>query len=303
MAIFNVSRGKLVEISEATLEREKDIQKLTEDNLNAVFGIDFVTSEFELNNLRIDTLGFDRESKSFVVIEYKRKENFSVIDQGYAYLALLLNNKAEFVLKYNEKVEKALKKDDIDWSQSRVIFVSPAFTNYQRQAINFRDLPIELWEVKLYSNGTILYNQIQSPEKSESINKISQRSEVVKTVSREVKTATEETHLELGDEDRKSLYKELKDAVLSIGSDITVKPKVRYIAFVHKTNFMDVAIYRSQLNLFINMARGTLNDPKRLAEDVSNKGHWGNGDYVVKLKDASELGYVLSLIRQSYEKN
>jgi predicted transport protein len=303
LAIFNVSRGKLVEISEATLEREKDIQKLTEDNLNAVFGIDFVTSEFELNNLRIDTLGFDRESKSFVVIEYKRKENFSVIDQGYAYLALLLNNKAEFVLKYNEKVEKALKKDDIDWSQSRVIFVSPAFTNYQRQAINFRDLPIELWEVKLYSNGTILYNQIQSPEKSESINKISQRSEVVKTVSREVKTATEETHLELGDEDRKSLYKELKDAVLSIGSDITVKPKVRYIAFVHKTNFMDVAIYRSQLNLFINMARGTLNDPKRLAEDVSNKGHWGNGDYVVKLKDASELGYVLSLIRQSYEKN
>jgi len=110
-------------------------------------------------------------------------------------------------------------------------------------------------------------------------------------------------HLEMADEDRKSLYRELKDAVLSIGSDITVKSKVKYIAFVHKTNFMDIAIYRSQLNLFINMVKGTLNDPKKLAEDVSNKGHWGNGDYVVKLKDASELGYVLSLVRQSYEKN
>jgi len=190
LPIFNVSRGKLIEISEVAVEKEKDIQQLTEDNLSTVFGIYFVTSEFELNNLRIDTLGFDRESKSFVVIEYKRKENFSVIDQGYAYLALLLNNKAEFILAYNERMDDVLKKDDVDWSQSKVIFVSPSFTNYQRQAINFRDLPIELWEVKRYTNGTILYNQVQSPEKSESINKISQRSEVVKTVSREVKTAT-----------------------------------------------------------------------------------------------------------------
>lgn len=303
MPIFNVSRGKLIEISEVSIEKEQDIHRLTEENLKTVFGINFVASEFSLNDLRVDTLGFDPESMSFVIVEYKRKENFSVIDQGYAYLALLLNNKAEFVLKYNEKADKALKKDDIEWSQSRVIFVSPAFTNYQRQAIGFRDLPIDLWEVKRYGNGTILYNQIESPEKSESINKISQRSEVVKTVSREVKTATEEMHQDMADEDRKSLYRQLKDSVLSIGTDVTVKPKLKYIAFVHKTNFVDVVIYRSQLNIFINMTRGTLNDPKKLAEDVKDKGHWGNGDYVVKLKDASELGYVLSLVRQSYEKN
>ncbi len=49
-----------------------------------------VKSEFQLNNLRIDTLAFDKESNSFVIIEYKRGVNFSVIDQGYAYLALLI---------------------------------------------------------------------------------------------------------------------------------------------------------------------------------------------------------------------
>jgi hypothetical protein len=168
LPIYSVSRGKLTEIDEVPLEKENEIQQLTEENLVTVFGIDYVASEFSLNDLRVDTLAFDPESMSFVIIEYKRKENFSVIDQGYAYLALLLNNKAEFVLKYNEKSEKPVRKDDIDWSQSRVIFIAPAFTNYQRQAIGFRDLPIELWEVKRYANGSILFNQIQSPEKSES---------------------------------------------------------------------------------------------------------------------------------------
>ena len=70
-------------------------------------------------------------------------KNFCRIDQGYAYLSLLLNNKAEFILKYNETKEKEyfLKKDNVDWSQSRVIFIAPQFTTYQRKAIElFKDI-------------------------------------------------------------------------------------------------------------------------------------------------------------------
>jgi hypothetical protein len=70
---------------------------------------------------------------------------------GYAYLALLLNNKAEFILGYNEYKNQSLKRDDVDWSQSKVIFVSRQFTKYQKQAINFRDLPIELWEISKFA--------------------------------------------------------------------------------------------------------------------------------------------------------
>ena len=106
---------------------------------------------------------------SFVIIEYKKDRNVTAIDQGYAYLALLLNNKADFILLYNENMNKSLRKNDIDWSQSRIIFVSPNFTNYQRKAIEFKDLPIELWEIKKYTNDLVSLNQIQSPEKSGSI--------------------------------------------------------------------------------------------------------------------------------------
>lgn len=63
--------------------------------MHTILGIEFVPSEFELNGLRVDSLGYNKESDSFTIVEYKRDKNFSVIDQGYAYLALLINNKAE----------------------------------------------------------------------------------------------------------------------------------------------------------------------------------------------------------------
>lgn len=303
MPIFTIDKGILKEISERPTVLEKDIQRLVENNMQTIFGIEFVTSEFELNNLRVDTLGFDKESNSFIIIEYKRDKNFSVIDQGYAYLALLLNNKAEFILRYNERGKNQLRKDSVDWTQSKVIFVSPSFTTYQRKAIEFKDLPIELWEAKLFSNNTILFNQIQSPEKSESINKISQRSELVKSVNKQVRVYNEDSHFEGSDDYIKHLYSEVKEAILSIASDISIQPKVKYISYVRKRNFVDIVVRKSNLTLFLNIKIGLLNDPKGIARDVSKVGHWGNGDYEIVLKDTPDIGYINSLIRQSYENN
>jgi predicted transport protein len=180
--------------------------------------------------------------------------------------------------------EQFLKKDNVDWSQSRVIFISPQFTTYQRKAIEFKDLPIELWEVKKYSNNTILFNQIQAPEKSESITTISQKSEIVRKISQEIKVYTEDSHLEKAEENIKSIYKELHDIIISFGPSIIVKPTVKYIAFIRKKNFVDIVIYKSNITLFLNIKKGTLNDPKKIARDVSNIGHWGNGDYEMKVK-------------------
>lgn len=80
------------------------MQKLTQANLQQIFGLDLVRSEFELQGLRIDTLAFDKDSKGFVIIEYKKDRNISVVDQGMAYLNLMLNNKADFILEYNDRL-------------------------------------------------------------------------------------------------------------------------------------------------------------------------------------------------------
>jgi len=44
-------------------------------------------------------------------------------------------------------------------------------------------------------------------------------------------------------------------------------------------------------------------DEKNLARDVSNVGHWGNGSYEIKMSDAENLEYILSLLKQSLKKN
>ena len=57
-----------------------------------------MSSEFERDGLRIDTLAFDPDARSFVIIEYKKDQSFSVVDQGFAYLSLMLKNKEVFLV-------------------------------------------------------------------------------------------------------------------------------------------------------------------------------------------------------------
>lgn len=101
------------------------------------------------DDLRLDGVGFDPNDKMFGIIEYKNDVNFSVIDQGYTYLNTLLDRKADFVLLYREVTGKDLKKEDVDWASTKVIFISPQFTKYQMRSININS-PFELIEVHKY---------------------------------------------------------------------------------------------------------------------------------------------------------
>lgn len=303
MKLFTLGqKEKLESIKESPFKLEKEIQRISEANLELVFGLDFIKSEFSLNNFRIDTLAFNKENQSFVIIEYKRDKNFSVIDQGYAYLSLMLNNKADFILEYNESRKDSLKRTDVDWSQSKVIFVSPSFTPYQREAINFKDLPIELWEIKKYSNVSIIYNQIKTSGAQESIKTISKQDETIEKVSKEIKVYTEQEHLSKTNDETRELYEKLKNAILVL-DNIEIKPTKLYVAFVAGSNVIDIRIQQNGLKMWLNLAKGELDDPKELSRDVSNVGHWGNGSYEIKIVNDENFEYILSLIRQSLKKN
>ena len=58
---------------------------------------------------------------------------------------------------------------------------------------------------------------------------------------------------------------------------------------------------KSNLTLYLNIKKGMLNDPMKISRDVSKLGHWGNGDYEVVISQPGDIGYALSLIRQSYD--
>jgi predicted transport protein len=303
MPLFKIGNS-LEFIKEKIFKLEKEIQELTEQNLSTVLGLDFVKSEFSLHNFRIDTLAFDKESNAFVIIEYKKDKKFSVIDQGYAYLSLMLNNKADFILEYNETQQNTLKRSDVDWSQSRVIFISPRFTNYQREAINFKDLPIELWEIKRFENNTVSYEPVKKTNATESVNTISKKSKEIQEISEELKVFTEEEHVQKSDIEVRELYEVLKERIMAFGDNINLNPRKLYVGFKVDTNtFCDFIFLNKSLKLHLNLKIGELDDSKNIARDVSNVGHWGNGAYEMKLTDQEEIDYVLSLIKQSYKKN
>jgi predicted transport protein len=303
MAIYSIKNGKLIYVEEFGFKLEKEIQKICEENLHHLFDLELVKSQFTIQNFRIDTLAFDRKSKSFVIIEYKKDMNFSVIDQGYAYLSLLLNNKADFILEYNENRKTSLKRDDMDWEQTRVIFVAPSFTQYQIQSINFKDLPIELWEIRRYANETISFGQIQPLGATESIKTISKKSKTMEGVSKEIKVYTEDDHLLESSDDMRELYEQFRASLLTIGNDIKIKPTKYYIGFLSKTNFVDVHVQKKALKFWLNVRQGALDDPRELTRDVSNIGHWGNGDYELQVNDDENIDYIISLAKQSYKKN
>ena len=303
MAIYKIN-NKLEYIKEKPFKLEKEIQILTENNINTILGLDFVKSEFALNNFRIDTLAFDREANAFVIVEYKRDKNFSVIDQGYAYLSLMLNNKADFILEFNETQDRTLKRNDVDWSQSKVLFVSPSFTNYQREAINFKDLPIELWEVKRYENNTVSYEQIQKSGAKESIKTISNKNDEVEKITDELKVYTEDEHINKLEIETRELYEEIKERLLNFADDITLNPRKHFVGFKTQGNtFCDIVFLNKGLKIFLNLKSGELEDLRGIARDVSNIGHWGNGAYEIKINNSDEIEYVLSLIKQSFKKN
>lgn len=292
--------GKFQELVEKPFKLEKEIQQLFESNLSAIMNLEFVKSEFSIKNKRIDTLAFNTESKAFVIIEYKRDKNHSVVDQGVGYLNLLLESKADFIVEYNETIGKNLKRDDVDWSQTKVAFVSSSFTENQKLATNFKDLAIELWEVKRYEKGMISVEAIRKSQSAPSIKQIASQSDSLQQLSKEIVVYTEESHLSNKSDEVRELYEHFKSAILNLPADISLVPKKTYLAFKVKSNIVDIELQSNSLKLWINLKKGRLNDSLQLMRDVSMlKGHNGNGDYELIVRDTEQLEYIMSLIKQA----
>ncbi len=307
MDLYKLVKNDKLELLESTkFDLEKDIQFVIEKNTQELFNLQFVKSEFSVNGYRIDSLCFDQEQKSFVVVEYKKTQSYSVIDQGFTYLSTMLNNKSDFVLEYNESTGSSLKRDEIDWSQSRVIFISPSFSQYQRDSVNFKDIPFELWEVKKYNNDMIGLNQLVSTSK-QSVKGIEKSKDVVLN---QVQVVDEETILEKTPENIKTIYEELKEGMSSWG-DISFKSKQNYIS-VLRGNKVKIYLNPQKNQLKIDMIRKvdftgnvksvptkfTLDDPKKLFTLFVNE---YKELYTLSIKDTKDIDYILLMMKQKFD--
>jgi predicted transport protein len=304
MPIFKKDKNKLTRIREKVGVSEKEIQKITEENLKRIFELEFISSEFRIKNLRFDTLCFNKESNSFVIIEYKKDKSFSVIDQGFAYLSTMINNQPHFLIEYNEKMKNNLKREDVDWSQSKIIFISPHFTLHQKIAINFKNIPLELWEVKLYEENIIRYEKVESTEHSEKIETVT-GNKIIKDVAKKIKTYDLDWHLKKGTENTRKIFYILKEKILNLG-DIREKYLKMYIGYNigdSRINFCNVRFYKQKIEIDVLLPDKKLDDPKKLTRKFPRSYGWAKNIKHFEIKSEKDIFYAINLIEQSYQFN
>jgi predicted transport protein len=295
MAIFKRQNKKLKEIKSQTFPTERALQELVDENLYDIFGLEFIRREFGGQGLSIDTIAYDPETKSPVLIEYKKDTYQSVVDQGMAYLHWLLNHKGDYQITLQEK----LGKREIDWSQPRVIFIAKSFNPHQVYASGFKNTPFELYRYDL-CDDIFLLEPIETSKSDVSITSVLKTKEA-RQISKQIKTYTLNNHLGKANEKTKALFEKLRAAILSLDERIQEKPVSWYIGYkIRYYNFCTVSIYKDSLHIHVRKAK--IDDSQKKFKMVPAKYNWGKtpiwkSDLIVE----RDLDYVLGVIKQSYQ--
>ncbi len=99
------------------------------------------------------------------------------------------------------------------------------------------------------------------------------------------------------------LFEVLSQQISNLDISIKQEFKKKYIAYKTQTNFVDITPQKNRLRLFLNMAFTEIKDPQKICRDVTNIGHWGNGDVEVDFSSLSQLEDIMFLVRQSFQKH
>lgn len=209
--LFNISTSnKSTQIKSKSLKLERQIQNIVEKNLEELFGIKFLASEYIIDNGRVDTLGLD-ENNCPVVIEYKLNSNTNIINQGLFYLDWFMEHKAEFDILCREKLGA---KIDIDWDNPRLLCIATDFNKYDDNAIKQINRNIELIRYTLFEKDLLMI-QLASA--------VSEKTRTTNTSGDKYICHRIEYRLTTTNKNIIEYTKELDEYILNLGDDIQKK--------------------------------------------------------------------------------
>lgn len=301
LKLFRLTNGHATELASASVALEKSLQNVVERNMDTLFGVRFLASEYSTgakHGGRIDSLGID-ENSSPVIFEYKRAVNENVINQGLFYLDWLLDHRAEFQL----LVMKRLGADEaeaIDWRNPRLICVANGFTRYDEHAVQQINRSIELVRYRDFG-GELLALELVTTTKVEVTDSAGAPTPRGPAATASSKTVTE--YLAQSSQALKDLYAELEAYCESLGDDVTKKALKLYFAFRRLKNFACVEVHpqTKTLLIYLKIDPDSVDLEEGFSRDVRNIGHFGTGDLELRVKTHEQLEKALPLIQKSYE--
>ena len=265
---------------------------MIEKNMETLFGVRFLKSEYSITNGRMDSIGID-ENNCPVIFEYKRSSNENVINQGLFYLDWLLDHKADFKLLVIEKMGREAT-ELIDWSVPCVICVANDFTKYDVHAVNQMQRNIKLVKYRKYDNELILFEYLNTP--------------VVQPMNRadaeeQRRGNGQKTHIEklaAAPAPLRTLYEDICNYIESLGDDIVSNQLKLYLAYKKVQNLVCIEIYSRQLILYLKLNPDTVNLEEGFTRDMRNIGHYGTGDLQVIVKSSGDFEKAKKLIERAY---
>lgn len=291
MAIFKIDRNKVQKLKIKKFKNEKQLQKLFENNLEEIFGIRFLASEFKTTHGgRIDTLGLDEDS-SPVIIEYKESEKDNVINQGLFYLDWLIDHKGDFEILVQKILGKNVK---VNWDAPRLILIAQSYNEYDKYAVNRISENIELKKYILYDNEILFIENVVLPNVKATAKK-------TKKTNVSYKKYSVEDHLRGKSDKVKELFNELQEKILKIDEKIKEKILKHYVAYELDKNFAEIVIQANGLRVHVDISKEEVSDPENKLIDLSEKGHWATGNLKVRVENIEDIDYCMGIIRQSYE--
>ncbi|MDB5359113.1 MAG: hypothetical protein JWO51_410 [Rhodospirillales bacterium] len=311
--LFRFTSGKVTELPGRSSQIEKSLQTMVEQNLEDLLGVRFLASEHSTGRVhggRIDTLGID-ENGCPVIIEYKRAVNENVINQGLFYLDWLLDHRKEFQWMVLEALGGDIAKS-VEWSSPRLLCIAGDFTNYDQHAVKQINRNIELLRYRHYGDDLLLLELVNASTAVATISSIQPVSErTQKATSAKVNTSNPYLSNDAGyrlsqaPENIKDLYEVLKAFLLSLGGDVQSKQLVNYFAFKRIKNFACVEVFpqASKVTVFLKIDPKTVELSDGFTRDVTNIGHFGNGDLEVTMRNLDDLARAQPLLVKSYERS
>jgi predicted transport protein len=310
MPLFEISNQKLSLIEHTNFSLEKNLQTLIEKNLQTVFNCRFVASEFPTgiqHSGRIDTLALSEDDNP-VIIEYKKVESSELVNQSLYYLAWLKDHQGDF----ERAVQKQLGHSaEVDWSDIRVICIAPNYKKYDLFAVQVMGANIELWSYNLYQ-GKYLYLErvLQTVVSTESVgdtdlngkNPVMVAAGKKAALTRATGVYSFDEHLDGKNEDVKDLALTIQDFITGMDSLIQEVPKKNYIAYKSSQNIVCMEVQNQRIVLFLKLNPKEIADPPKNSRDMTDKGHYGTGDFELSIKTIDDFEASKKYIEMAYHK-
>ncbi|MGB7539314.1 MAG: DUF5655 domain-containing protein [Anaerolineales bacterium] len=308
MPLYAITEHKLAIVEIQKFPSEKHLQALIERNLDTVFNCRFVASEFPTgakHGGRIDTLAISEDNNP-VIIEYKKKETGELVTQSLYYLAWIHDHRGDYEIVARKTLGNSL---EVDWSDVRVICISPNYSKFDLHAVNVMGANIELWAYRLYKDQSLFLEKIATQEtvglESEpdgEKNPVMVAAGKKAAITRAIGNYSFDEHISGKSEKVRELALAVQEFILGIDPAIEESPKKNYVGYRISQNIVCMEVMKQQVVLYIKLNPKEISDLPKIARDMTDVGHYGTGNLEMTIKDLDDLEIAKPYIEMAHKK-